>query len=509
MQPVGILLIDDRVEDLEALELVLARPDYRFVRALSGEDALRRLLEDDFACILLDVMLPGMDGFEVAKIIKSRPRSRTTPIIFLTALSHDVSAIYRAYSVGAVDYLMKPLDEAVVRAKVAMFVELFRKDLQIQEQAAALVEANRRERELQLAEYRLLSEQRYRSLVEMVPASMWTADSDGNVNYCNHRWHAYTGLGPAGSYGDGWLAAVHPDDRERVENGWRASLSGQRTFQSELRLRDGIGNFRWHMAQIIPEHGPRSEVPGWLGTFTDCEELKRAIEARDDFLSIASHELRTPLSTLVLQLETLKHSLDRFELDVKTRQRLDAAGRQTLRLGALIETLLDVARICSGRLEIDRREADLAQITRQCVDRLGDESQRAGVEVRLSAPSSLRGLWDELRIEQVITNLLSNAIKYGERKPIDVVLEPQEGAAMLRVHDRGIGIDPENLRRIFDRFERAVSSRHYGGLGMGLYITRQIVEAHGGTISVESTPHHGSTFTVALPVRVGSLAATS
>src|SRR6185295_5745664 len=106
----------------------------------------------------------------------------------------------------------------------------------------------------------------------------------------------------------------------------------------------------------------------------------------DDFLSIASHELRTPLSTLVLQLETLKHSLERFDLDMKTRQRLDAAGRQTLRLGALIDSLLDVARICSGRLEIDRREADLAHIARMCVERLGDESQRAGIEVRLSAP---------------------------------------------------------------------------------------------------------------------------
>jgi PAS domain S-box-containing protein len=509
MEPVGILLIDDRLEDLDALELVLQRPDYRFVRARSGEEALRRVLDDDFACILLDVMMPGMDGFEVAKIIKSRPRSRTTPIIFLTALSQDVSSIYRAYSVGAVDYLMKPLDEAVVRAKVAMFVELFKKDLRIQEQAQALVEANRRERELQLAEYRLLSEKRYRALVEMIPASMWTAGPDASVNYCNHRWYEYTGLSPEDSDGDGWINAVHRDDRERIAGGWHTAQQDQTTFQSELRLRDGAGNHRWHMAQIIPEAGRRGEVRGWLGMFTDCEELKRAIEARDDFLSIASHELRTPLSTLVLQLETLKHSLARLPLEEKTRQRLEAAGRQTLRLGALIDSLLDVARICSGRLQIEPRESDLAQIARLCVERLGDESQRAGVEVRLRAPETLRGLWDELRMEQVVTNLLSNAIKYGAKKPIEVVLEPRIGAATLRVSDQGIGIDPDNQRRIFDRFERAVSSRHYGGLGMGLYITRQIVEAHGGTISVQSTPEKGSTFIVELPVRnTGSQAAS-
>jgi PAS domain S-box-containing protein len=506
MQPVGILLIDDRVEDLDALELVLARPDYRFVRATSGEEALRRVLDDDFACILLDVIMPGMDGFEVAKLIKSRSRSRATPIIFLTGLSQDISALYRAYSVGAIDYLMKPLDEAVVRAKVAMFVELFKKDVQIQEQAAALVEANRRERELQLAEYRLLSEKRYRMLVEMIPASMWTAGADGSVNYCNHRWYAYTGLTAENSYGDGWIAAIHPDDRERIESGWRAAVEAQVTFQSELRMRDGGGNYRWHMAQIIPESGKRGEARGWLGMFTDCEDLKRAIEARDDFLSIASHELRTPLSTLVLQLETLKHSLARLELDDKTRGRLDAASRQTLRLGSLIDSLLDVARICSGRLQIDRREADLAHIARLCVERLGDETQRAGVEMRLSAPDSLRGLWDELRMEQVITNLLSNAIKYGDKKPIEVLLERKNGAATLRVRDQGIGIDRENQQRIFDRFERAVSSRHYGGLGMGLYITRQIVEAHGGTISVESLPQQGSTFTVSIPVRAAQAA---
>jgi PAS domain S-box-containing protein len=504
-EPASVLLVDDRPEDLLALSNMLTHPEYRLVMARSGAEALRRVLETDFAVILLDVMMPGMDGFEVASMIKSRDRSRHTPILFLTAAHQDVSTIYRAYSVGAVDYLSKPLDEAVARAKVAIFVELFRKDQRIQAQAQALREADRRERELQLAEVRLLSEKRYRSLVEMIPAAVWTAYPDGSVNYCNHRWHEFTGLRLDGARGRGWLGAVHPDDTERVAAEWSGAIARGETYASELRLLRADGSSRWHLCHIIPEmdHHHRGRVRGWLGMFADCEELKRAVEARDEFLSIASHELRTPLSTLLLNLDSLKRQLTHTNTDEKARRKLESALRQTLRMEKLVNSLLDVARIAAGRLELELEESNLTEIVRQCVDRLGEQAMSAGSPIMLHSSRTsgdIVGRWDRMRLEQVMTNLLSNAIKYGEGQPIEVSVEVEGEQAVVRVRDRGIGIAPEHMDRIFDRFERAVSSRNYSGLGMGLYITRQIIEAHGGAIAVESEVGRGSMFSVLLPM---------
>jgi signal transduction histidine kinase len=262
------------------------------------------------------------------------------------------------------------------------------------------------------------------------------------------------------------------------------------------------GTPRWHLCHVIPEmdHHHRGRVRGWLGMFTECEELKRAVEARDEFLSIASHELRTPLSTLLLNLDSLKRQLSPTNTDEKTRRKLESALRQTVRMEKLVSSLLDVARIAAGRLELEREESNLAEIVRQCVDRLGEQALGAGSPIALHGSRDIMGRWDRMRLEQVVTNLLSNAIKYGDGKPIEVSVEVEGGQAMVRVRDSGIGIAAEHLGRIFDRFERAVSARNYSGLGMGLYITRQIVEAHGGEIVVESEVGRGSIFSVLLPM---------
>ncbi|HEX2572710.1 MAG TPA: ATP-binding protein [Polyangia bacterium] len=518
----SILLVDDRPQDLAVLSSILAHPDYRLVTARSGMEALRRVLERDFAVILLDVRMPGMDGFEVASAIKSRDRSRHTPILFLTAAHEDVSTIYRAYSVGAVDYLAKPLDEAVVRAKVGIFVELFRKDQRIQEQARALKEASQRERELQLAEVRLLSEKRYRSLMEMIPAAVWTASADGTVTYCNHRWYEVTGMhledrGPrqgqrqkqSQGQSQGWLAAVHPADAQRVATQWSAAMAAGETYSSELRLMHTDGSSRWYLCHIIPESEPRggrAPVRGWLGMFADCEELKHAVEARDEFMSIASHELRTPLSTLLLNLEGLRRQLVTEELDERARRKLESALRQTHRMEKLVSSLLDVARIVAGRFQLEPEACDLVEIVQQAVNGLRPQAVAVGCALELCDPgqTQIMGRWDRMRLEQVVINLVSNAIKYGAGKPIHVSLEcpsdPEAGPVAIRVRDQGIGIATEHLGRIFDRFERA-ASKNYSGLGMGLYISRQIVEAHGGAMAVASEVGRGSTFTVTLPLR--------
>ncbi|WP_434387102.1 ATP-binding protein [Melittangium boletus] len=231
-------------------------------------------------------------------------------------------------------------------------------------------------------------------------------------------------------------------------------------------------------------------------------EAQEAIRLRDEFLSIASHELKTPLTSLRLQLSFLERHMPegaRACLGGK----LDMAHRQARRLSQLITLLLDVGRIVTGRVSLERSEVDLVRLVREALERLRDMFAGSRSEVTLDAPAPVRGQWDALRLEQVVVNLLSNAAKYGQGRPVTVTVRDDPDTARLVVRDEGIGIAAEDLPRIFDRFERAVSVRHYGGLGLGLYISREIVESHGGRVLVDSAPGQGSTFTVELPRRPG------
>ena len=231
-------------------------------------------------------------------------------------------------------------------------------------------------------------------------------------------------------------------------------------------------------------------------------EAQEAVSVRDSFLSIAGHELRTPLTALKLQLQTLDRlvsqemPLDRVKLAPATK----LAVRQSNRLERLIHQLLDVSRIVAGRLRLDCEEVDLYALTSEVAGRFSEELARAGCALKLIADADARGNWDQARLDQVITNLLGNAIKYGKGTPVEVAIQRRGGEVVLSVQDHGIGIAPEHQARIFGRFERAVSERHYGGLGLGLWIVREIVLAHGGNITCTSAPGQGSTFTVALPV---------
>ncbi len=222
-----------------------------------------------------------------------------------------------------------------------------------------------------------------------------------------------------------------------------------------------------------------------------------AVRARDEFLSIASHELKTPLTSLSLQSDSLRLSARRSDTAAILRK-VEVIRRSVDRLGRLVGSLLDLSRITAGRLEFEVEEMDLAEVARDVVSRFEEEASRAGCALRLDAPEPVTGTWDRLRLDQVVTNLLANAVKYGPGKPVDIQVRGEPGRALLLVRDRGIGISVEDQQRIFERFERAVSKRHYGGFGLGLWMVREIVEALGGAVRVESAPGLGSTFTVEL-----------
>jgi len=235
-----------------------------------------------------------------------------------------------------------------------------------------------------------------------------------------------------------------------------------------------------------------------------ASQVREALRERDEFISVAAHELRTPLTALQLKLQTVERGLkmgtQKPAAGSSVEPRLEGALRQTERLSLLVERLLDVTRIAAGRLDLALETFDLAALVRQVADDFREPAARAGSELRLEGPQALQGCWDRLRLEQVLVNLLSNAVKYGAGRPISMRVERAGERIRIAVTDQGIGIAQADLPRIFTRFQRAAPLRNYGGLGLGLYIAKHIVEAHGGRVEVSSRPEHGSTFVVDLPI---------
>lgn len=229
-------------------------------------------------------------------------------------------------------------------------------------------------------------------------------------------------------------------------------------------------------------------------------ELEHAVHARDEFLSIASHELRTPLTSLSLQLQSLEREIDRRGIDGALDKKTKTARKSADRLTALVEQMLDVSRIATGRMEIDIHcdVIDLAELVNEIVDRFREANMTGGCQVTVDASGPVIGSWDPVRLDQVLTNLLANACRYGLSRPIAISVHEGGEQAIVTVRDQGIGIAPKDQPRIFEPFERAVSRDNYGGLGLGLFIARRIVEAHGGTITVESQPGRGAAFTITL-----------
>src|SRR5262249_38894184 len=251
------------------------------------------------------------------------------------------------------------------------------------------------------------------------------------------------------------------------------------------------------------EHQIRLAEEGAQKERARAAQIREALRDRDEFISVAAHELRTPLTALQLRLQSLERGLRAAGLEKNAAAKLDdrigGALRQTERLTHLIERLLDVSRVAAGRLELSPERFDLAQLVRQVAEDFREPAAAAGSELRFAGAERLEGSWDRLRMEQVLVNLFSNAVKYGAGRPISVGIDSNGERIRIRVADQGIGIAPDDLGRIFHRFERAAPVRNYGGLGLGLYISQHIVEAHGGRIEVSSTPGEGSTFVIDLP----------
>lgn len=514
----SILMVDDRPANVLALEAILKPLGHNLVAAASGEEALKHLLEKEYAVILMDVQMPGMDGYQTVELIKQRERCRRVPIIFITAIYKDPEHVLKGYAQGAVDYLLKPFDPYVLRSKVSVFVDLFLKEQQLKREEAVL-----RERERQLEVRR--REERFRNLTESMPLCVWAARPDGNIHYANKAWLDYSGITREQSGSLGGLAAVHPDQRKSARAAWLESVRGGKPFEIEVALRRQCdGSYRWHLVRAVPERDEGGAITGWIGTATDIDDQKRAAETRarmlaaeqhareiaeaanrtkDEFLATVSHELRNPLNAIVGWARMLRSGV----LDRSGSERaLEAIERNAHVQTKLVEDILDVSRIITGKLRMHIGATSVSSVVSAALDtvRPAAEAKEIQLEVDLD-PSADAVTGDSDRLQQVVWNLLSNAIKFTPRRgKVEVRLQRVGSEAEIRVRDNGAGVKADFLPHVFDRFRQAdsTSTRSHGGLGLGLAIVRHLVELHGGSVRAESDGEgKGSTFTVRLPIR--------
>jgi signal transduction histidine kinase/DNA-binding response OmpR family regulator len=500
-----VLLVDDQPANLLALEAALEPLGVNLVRAMSGPQGLVALERQDFAAVLLDVRMPGMDGFEVARQIRSRARSRFTPILFVTAGDDPDEAMLSAYALGAVDFLAKPLRAEVLKAKVAVFVELYRskEELRLRE---------RRDFEQRLE----AKEERYRALFESIDEGFCVVqllrDAQGKVadfrfEEANEAFTMHTALRDPVGHTVRELVPGNNDHSFDVYD--RVARTGEPTrFVQESRPMS-----RWFDVYASRLGGTGSDLVAIL--FSDItrrllaeqdlrrlnEELAQANRRKTEFLATLAHELRNPLAPLSNGLHLMRVASTKPDLLEKTRQMME---RQIQHMVHLVDDLLDVARISTGKVELRRQRMDLKDVVTTAVETSASLIDSGRHKLTVDVPQQpLPMEADPTRIAQVVSNLLNNAAKYTpEGGRIALKVSVQESCAVLSVTDSGIGLAADAIEKVFEMFAQVPGvGKTQGGLGIGLSLVQSLVALHGGTVSAASPGvGQGSTFTVRLPL---------
>ena len=508
----SILLVDDRPANLLALEAILDPLDQRLVRATSGEEALEKLQEEEFAVILMDVRMPGMDGLRTAEVICQRESAARIPIIFLTAVPIGNADVVSGYERGAVDFLLKPFDPEILRSKVSVFVDLHQKEQMIRRQSALL-----RQREREAFERR--SELRFRSLMDALPQSVWVARADLTFYYWNERAVDYIGMQATMAVpAERLFEFVHTDDLPMLKAEWELATGNQRPAEVKVRLRrHSDGEYRWFLMRAVPQLDESGKLSGWIVAATDIDtehqalqEAEAANRMKEEFLATVSHELRNPLNAIMGWVHLLRSG----KLDTgKSSKALETIERNVHLQTALIDDILDVSRIMRGKIHLTFRSVRMSTVVEAALAAVRPTADAKGValECEIAAGSDeISG--DADRLQQIVWNLLSNAIKFTPRDGrVTVRTEQHDEELTLTVSDTGQGISQDFLPHVFDRFSQADSgsTRAHGGLGLGLAIVRHLVELHAGSVeAVSDGAGQGASFSVRLPIR-DSRAATA
>jgi PAS domain S-box-containing protein len=502
---VKILLVDDTPENLVSLEATLSGLGQELVLANSGREALRHVLNDDFAAILLDVRMPDMDGFETAELIRSRPRSREIPILFLTGYRNE-EHLFRGYDLGAVDFLFKPIVPEVLRSKVAVFVELSHTNAKLKEQARVLQKA----------------EQRFRSLLEAAPDAMVMCRVDGEVVMVNSRTEILFNCGRdklmsknfrtlvpgwgfrlPEAWDDDSGAAVEPV-QQRVE--LHAFPEGRAPFPVEITfspLHTEEGLVVTSAIRDISERKRTEEQIRQLNTSLEArvlertEALMRSNEELQQFAYVASHDLQEPLRTVSVYAQ-LMAARYRGQLQGDADQFISFIVESAERMERLIHDLLDFSRVDARGADFFTK-VDCDMVLDDAIRNLRSLIEESGAIITRARLPVVNG--DAIQLTRLFQNLLANSIKYRSEQPPRIHIAADGASAEWRfsVIDNGIGIEPQYAEKVFGIFKCLQPRDKSSGSGMGLAICRKIVSRHEGRIWVESEIAKGATFYFTLP----------
>jgi PAS domain S-box-containing protein len=534
-----ILLVDDEVRNLDALESQLASPDYQIVRATTADEALMAVLKQDFATILMDVRMPSVSGIDIAGLIKHRKRSHGIPIMFLTAHSPGQADLLLGYDVGAVDYLTKPVDAKILKAKIAVFVDLFKKkrelieaeellkvanaelEARVSERTEKLSQANddlqRSSDEIQERELRL---RQLAAIIESSEDAILSKNLDGIITTWNHGAERLFGYKAEEVIGRP-VTMLMPEDRwneslqvmDRIQRGERID-----SYETIRKSKDGrLIEISLTVSAIKDAEGKIVGVSKIIRDITTQKNAERelarahaeivaASRAKDDFLAALSHELRTPLNPVLL---IASDAADDPELSVEVRSKFSAI-RENVELEArLIDDLLDITRISHGKLSLNLEVVDINNVLKAVIEIV--QAEAAQKHVRLVShlnSGKVKTKGDPVRLQQVFWNILKNAVKFtpgGGRVEIGTEICPDE-KILIHITDTGIGLTPAELKSIFQAFSQGEHAtkgnpQRFGGLGLGLTISRMLIELHSGVIKASSEGRNcGSTFAIELPL---------
>jgi PAS domain S-box-containing protein len=541
--PVNILVVDDEPRNLDVLESILYRPDYRLVRATSANDALLALVDGDFALLVLDINMPVMNGIDLANLIKQRKRTQRIPILFLTAYYQDEKFVLEGYGVGAVDYLTKPINPEVLRAKVAVFVDLHRMNLALAAGNAAL---EREVAQRQLAEESLkrvnqelearvlnrtneltivnaalkASEGQLRMVADHASVYLVQLDRHHRFRFVNRSFAARFGLLPEKIIGADLAAILGPGPYEACRPRLAQALAGERV-EFELEVAGAGGGGPWLHMVYEPERPAGGEVSGIVAVITDItarknaeremaaarDEAMAASRTKDDFLAALSHELRTPLSPVLL-IASASASDD--TLPPQVREDFETIAKNALLEARLIDDLLDLTRISRGKMNLDLKRVDVHAVLQDALSTVSSDLKEKDLTLAVNwgTPPPV-ALADSARLQQVFWNVIKNAIKFTpEGGEVRVETRITHGARELNVSvtDSGIGMTPAELKRVFQPFAQGdhaagPGSHRFGGLGLGLAISQMLMQLHGGQVQAYSAGRgQGATFVISLPL---------
>jgi len=537
-----ILIVDDQPRNLDVLEAMLAGVDCTLVRATSPDEALLCLVRHDFAALVLDIRMPGMSGIELATLIKQRKRSQHVPILFLTAHSVNDDDVLRGYGVGAVDYLSKPVNGDILRSKIGVFVELFRKTRALAELNEALAsevgERQRAQEALQVAnqdlEWRVQertsalnrahrgvreNEERLRMALDVAQIAAW----EWHLASGQMRWstdpEALFGF-PKGSFGPELriFRTAHPDDKAIIEEATASALQTG-SYEAEYRAIRPDGSVVWITERgrvfsdadgdrlvgisrdVTAERQSAQERERLLKSERGArDEAERQSRLKDEFLATLSHELRTPMNAILGWLSILESGKPVREI----HSALSVIARNAHMQAKLIDDLLDMNRLISGNIRLEVGTVNVGTLLEAAMQSLRPAAEARGVQLIGSIDANVGDIQgDSRRLQQVLWNLVHNAIKFSHRQGrVEIHVQQSVHTLQVVVRDNGQGIAPDFLPHVFERFRQqdASSTREAFGLGLGLSIAKHLVELHGGTISAHSRgPGKGSTFVVRVP----------